>query len=74
MGGMISGVMGGVVGVGLLMFFVGMITSKIVGVEMMAVLQVSYLAIITIPAMNPCMNALTNISFVNGYNYFEPTK
>lgn len=55
-------------------FFIGMLTSKIVGVEMMAVLQVSFLSLITLSQMNPCFSALTHLWFVNGFNYFSLTK
>jgi hypothetical protein len=38
---------------------------------MMAVIQISYLSLITLSSLNPCFNALSNIWFVNGFNYFS---
>jgi hypothetical protein len=37
----------------------------------MAVIQISYLSLITLSSINPCFNALSNIWFVNGFNYFS---
>jgi hypothetical protein len=41
---------------------------------MMAVIQISYLSLFTLSNMNPCFNALSNIWFVNGFNYFSFSK
>lgn len=37
---------------------------------MMAVIQISHLSLITLPVLNPCFKALSNIWFINGLNYF----
>ena len=46
-------------------------TRKLVGVEMMGVIQISFLSLLTLSSMNPNFEALTNIWFVNGFNYFH---
>ena len=53
---------------GLAMFLVGMISAKMIGTEMMAVLQVSFISLITLQEMNPCFQALSSLYLVNGYN------
>lgn len=60
-----------VAGLSLLVFILGIFAGKLVGVEMMAVIQISYLSLLGLPILNPCFSALTNIWFVNGFNFFS---
>ena len=55
-------------GLGMAMFCVGLIAGKMIGVEMMAVIQVSFVSLISLEEMNPCFQALSSLFFVNGYN------
>ena len=57
-----------VAALGLVMFFLGMIAGKMIGVEMMAVLQVSFIGLISLTDMNPCFSALFSLYLVNGFN------
>jgi len=58
----------------LLVFFLGMFARKLIGVELMAVIQISYICLVTLCPMNPCFKALTNMWMVNGFNHFSLTK
>lgn len=44
-----------------------------VGIEMMAVLQISFFSLMTITQFNPCFSALVNLFLVNGYNKIAST-
>jgi hypothetical protein len=55
----------------LFLFFVGIFARKVVGVELMAVVQISFLSLSALPSLNPNFESLTNIWFVNGFNYFH---
>ena len=46
----------------------GLISGKMIGVEMMAVVQISFLSLITLSQVNPCFAALSSLKLVNGYN------
>jgi hypothetical protein len=46
----------------------GLIAGKMIGVEMMAVLQIAYFALMPLSDLNPCFSALTSLRYVNGYN------
>lgn len=63
-----------IAGLSLLLFVVGIFARKIIGVEMMGVIQISYLSLLCLDSMNPCFKMLANIWFVNGFNYFSLTK
>lgn len=65
---MISKVSTGVSGLSLAVFMASIISGKMVGVEMMAVLQVTFFSLITLSQMNPCYAALSSLWLVNGYN------
>lgn len=39
-----------------------------VGVEMMAVVQISFFSLMTLSQLNPCFAALSSLKLVNGYN------
>ncbi len=52
----------------LVFFVLGLISGKMVGVEMMAVVQISFFALMTLSQLNPCFAALSQLRFVNGYN------
>ena len=58
----------------LFLFIIGIFADKLVGVEMMAVVQISHLSLITLDNLNPVFKALANIWFVNGFNYFSMSK
>lgn len=47
---------------------IGIIAGKMVGIEMMAVVQISFFSLVTLSQLNPCFAALSNLQFVNGYN------
>ena len=53
------------------MFALGMIANKLVGVEMMAVLQISFLSLLTLDELNPSFKALSSSWLVNGFNLFS---
>lgn len=50
------------------MFIIGIVSAKVVGVEMMAVLQISFFALATLSEVNPCFAALSPLAMSNGYN------
>lgn len=52
----------------LAVFFVGLVAGKFIGVEMMGVIQVSYIGLMIINYVNPILAPLTKIVFVNGFN------
>lgn len=58
----------GVSAAGLTFFVIGLISGKMVGVEMMAVVQISFISLLSLSQMNPCFAALSSLKFVNGYN------
>ena len=58
--------------IALLVFLLGMISGKMIGTEMMAVLQVSFFSLITLVEFNPCFRALASLWLVNGYNSVSP--
>lgn len=58
----------------ILFFIIGMFSLKLIGIEMMGVIQISYLSLMCLTQMNPCFKALTNIWFVNGFSYFNMDK
>ena len=43
-----------------------------IGTEMMAVVQVSFISLITLQSINPCFRALASLWLVNGYNLLSP--
>lgn len=51
-----------------------MFAGKLIGLEMMAVMQMSYMSLMTLSSMNPCFKALSKLEFVNGFNYFSLSK
>lgn len=55
-------------------FLLGVFARKLIGVETMAVIQITYLSLLTLSSMNPCLRALANIWFVNGFNFFSLSK
>lgn len=52
----------------LIMMLFSLLGAKVIGVEMMAVLQISFFGLVTASKMNPCIHALKNLSLVNGFN------
>lgn len=58
----------------LLLFLLGIFARKLIGLEMVAVVQISYLSLLALSSMTPCFRALTNIWFVNGFSYFFLSK
>lgn len=57
----------------ILFFLLGIIAGKIIGIEMMAVIQLSYLSLLSLRSLNPSLNMLSQLFFVNGFNnlYFN---
>lgn len=55
----------------LLFFLLAIFARKLVGIELMAVIQVCHLSLVVLQSMNPCFAALTDIWFVHGLNYFN---
>lgn len=49
-------------------FVIGIISAKMVGIEMMAVVQISFFSLVSLSQLNPCFAALSNLLFANGYN------
>ena len=52
-------------------FLFGLFTRKMVGVEMMAVLQIAFFSLISLESLNPSFKALSSLQYVNGYNILE---
>lgn len=46
----------------------GLISGKMIGVDMMAVVQISFFSLVTLSQLNPCFAALSSLRLVNGYN------
>jgi hypothetical protein len=46
----------------------GLISGKMIGVEMMAVIQISFFSLVSLSQLNPCFAALSSLKLVNGYN------
>ena len=61
-------------GLSWLVFLLGVFSRKLVGIEMMAVVQISFVYLLSLSEMNPCFKALSNLKFVNGFNYFSLSK
>lgn len=55
----------------LLFYLLAVFMRKLVGIEMMGVIQISFLSLLTLPSLNPNFEALFTIWFVNGFNYFS---
>ena len=53
---------------GLIVFIIGIFGGKLIGIEMMAVIQLSYLSLISMESLNPGFNAISRLWYVNGYN------
>jgi hypothetical protein len=54
--------------IGFLFFLISIAAGKIIGIEMMAVIQISYLSLISLTSLNPALNLVSELYFVNGYN------
>ena len=46
------------------------LSRKFIGVEMMGVPQVSFIALICFEDLNPCFSALSALQFVNGFSFY----
>lgn len=60
--------------IGLTFFLIGMIYGKMIAVEMMAVLQVSFLSLLNLTQVNPCFAALSSLRLANGFNLIVTSK
>lgn len=49
-------------------FAMGLLTDKVIGVELMGVLQLAYLSVSNLNFVQPLLSPLMNLSMVNGYN------
>lgn len=67
----ISKIFTGISGFALAIFCVSAINGKMIGVEMMAVLQVIFFSLMTLSQMNPCFSTLSFLWLVNGYNSLQ---
>jgi hypothetical protein len=56
------------------LFVLGVISGKMVGVEMMAVIQISFLSLMTLESLNPCFAAISSLKFVNQMAKFTSMK
>lgn len=54
--------------VSLVFFLIGLISGKMIGVEMIAVVQISFFSLMSLTDINPCFAALASLKYVNGYN------
>ena len=71
----ISEIIGYIVASSSLFFFLlGIFVDKLVGVEMMAVIQITHLSLLTLDNLNPIFKTLANVWFVNGFNLFSISK
>lgn len=61
-------------GFSLFLFFVCLFSGKLIGIELMSVIQVSYAALVVLEEVNPCFRALSKLELVNGFNYFGTSK
>lgn len=59
-------------GLSLFVFLLGIFAGKVIGIEMMAVIQIAYFSLLSLSSLNPCFRALSDMWFVNGFNYFYP--
>ena len=59
-------------GSSLFVFLLGIFAGKVIGIEMMAVIQIAYFSLLSLSSLNPCFRALSDMWFVNGFNYFYP--
>lgn len=50
-------------------FLIGLAYGKVIAVEMAAVIQITYLSVVTLNQTNPCITALTSLKFSNGFNF-----
>ena len=46
-------------GLGMIFFFLGIAAGKIIGIEMMAVIQISYLSLLSLNSLNPSLNLIS---------------
>lgn len=63
-----------IVALGLLLYILGMFARKLIGLELMGVIQISYLSLVRLPILNPCFKMLSAMWFVNGFNYYNLSK
>ena len=54
-----------------LMMILGLYSGKVIGVEMMGVVQLSYFSLLSLTDMNPCISALSSLKWINGYNFSQ---
>lgn len=52
------------------MFVISLFGNKLVGLEMISVVQISYLSLLSLTPMNPCFKALSSLRYVNGISYY----
>ena len=50
-------------------FIMSMFTNKIVGIEMMGVIQIAFFALANLSFLTPYMKAMAKLKMVNGFNY-----
>jgi hypothetical protein len=58
-------------GAALLIALVGLLGAKLIGLEMLSVFQISFLAMLSLDEMNPVMDALSGLQYSLGYNKLE---
>lgn len=68
MAGIIAKICTGIGLLALFMMLASIACGKMVGIEMMAVFQITFFSLMTLSQMNPCFAALSYLWLVNGYN------
>lgn len=68
MASIISTVCTGISALAAVFYVLALISGKMIGVEMMAVVQISFFSLVTLSQLNPCFAALSSLKLVNGYN------
>lgn len=53
----------------MILFIISLFANKIVGLELIIVVQICYYSLIQIPVLNPCFNALSSMSIITGFSY-----
>lgn len=57
-----------IAGSSLFFFILGLISGKMIGVDLMSVVQVSFFSLMTMVGLNPTFAALRSLQLANGYN------
>ena len=53
-----------------ILLVVGLFGAKLIGIELMAVFQISFFSLLTFSKVNPCVYTMRSLYLANGFNGF----